>query len=246
MKYENAKDVLPAELLKALQQHASGKLLYVPVDEDKRPWGEGSGYREKLRKRNQMIRNKYTNGTTVSELADEYFLSLDSVKKIIYGKQKEDYIMYSPSLQSAVAYADNGMVEEWVLSNLLFTHDHPELYEKFMAESYIYFGVAKLPLRFIDTDQGQNQGQKQGQNQSQSHQDQQISPCQTVDDYDTSPLIVSYIDGVFSLPVDENRPKLLKERKINAYPAVILMKGIADHKRFMTHYGRHLMFVSQD
>lgn len=232
MKYENAKDILPADLLKALQQYASGKLLYVPIDEDKRSWGEASGYREKLKKRNQMIRNKYANGMTVSELADSYFLSLDSVKKIVYSKQKEAYIMYAPSLQSAVSYADNGMVEEWVLSHMLFTHDNTALYETLISEPYIYFGVAKLPLRLIPMGEIINE------------------PLAAVgcskNDYDTSPLIVSYEDGAFNLPVDGARLPQLKQRKINAYPSIILLKGAADHKRFMTHYGRHLIFENQE
>lgn len=233
MKYENAKDILPADLLKALQQYASGKLLYVPVDEDKRPWGEGSGYREQLRKRNQMIRNKYVNGTMISELADMYYLSLDSVKKIVYTKKKEAYLMYAPSLQSAVAYADNGMVEEWVLSNLLFTHDKPDLYEKLMAEPKMYFGVAKLPIRLIQT--------------SQLPARAATTTCLSVNnhDHDNSPLIVSYEDGAFTMLIDESRILNLKQRKINAYPAIILMKRSEDHKRFMVNYGRHLIFESQ-
>ncbi|MFD0869877.1 MULTISPECIES: CD3324 family protein [Paenibacillus] len=72
MKYENAGDVLPEELLKEIQKYAAGKLLYIPSGEEKRAWGEMSGYRDQLQRRNLMIRNKYANGITVSELADEY------------------------------------------------------------------------------------------------------------------------------------------------------------------------------
>ncbi|RED39829.1 CD3324 family protein [Paenibacillus sp. VMFN-D1] len=81
MKYENAGEVLPEELLKEIQKYAAGKLLYIPKGEEKKDWGETSGYRDRLQRRNVMIRNKYANGMTVSELADEYFLSLDSIKK---------------------------------------------------------------------------------------------------------------------------------------------------------------------
>lgn len=72
MKYENARDILPEVLLIEIQKHAAGKLLYIPSGDDKRAWGEASGYREQLLKRNRMIRNKYAHGITVSELADEY------------------------------------------------------------------------------------------------------------------------------------------------------------------------------
>lgn len=39
MKYENAKDVLPKELLEELKKYAAGKLLYVPLGDKKRNWG---------------------------------------------------------------------------------------------------------------------------------------------------------------------------------------------------------------
>lgn len=230
MKYENAKDLLPPDLLKTLQRYASGKLLYIPVDEDKRTWGEISGYRLQLRKRNQMIRNKYAQGMTVSELADAYFLSLDSVKKIVYSKHKEEYIMYTPSLQSAVAYAAHGMIEEWALSHLLLTHDEAALYEQLMSNPHIYFGVVRIPLRLIQMRQGA------------PIKDENTNLRSKVDTYDTSPLIVHFQDGTFNLPVNEHRLPQLKALKINAYPAVVLLKGADDHKRFMVNYGRHLIF----
>lgn len=58
MKYEKAKDILPASLLREVQKYAQGKLLYVPLMDDKKNWGEASGYRQKLLKRNHMIYNK--------------------------------------------------------------------------------------------------------------------------------------------------------------------------------------------
>ncbi|WP_151733444.1 hypothetical protein [Paenibacillus tengchongensis] len=41
-----------------------------------------------------MIRNKYAH-VTVSELSDEYFLSFDSIKKIIY-KKNGGHLTYAP------------------------------------------------------------------------------------------------------------------------------------------------------
>ncbi|MBQ7774908.1 MAG: hypothetical protein IJ379_03220, partial [Lachnospiraceae bacterium] len=112
MKYENAKDLLPQELLAQVQKYAAGKLLYVPTEESK-AWGTASGYRQKLLKRNQMIYNEFVGGKTVSELADEYFLSLDSIKKIVYGK-KEGLIAFEPTIACAIQYSEAGLAEEWI------------------------------------------------------------------------------------------------------------------------------------
>ena len=71
MKYENAKEILPAKLLAEVQKYAGGKLLYIPVENEAKSWGEASGYRQKLLKRNVMIVNRYKAGVTLSELAEE-------------------------------------------------------------------------------------------------------------------------------------------------------------------------------
>ena len=47
------------------------------------------------------------------ELAEEYFLSPESVKKIVYGKKKA-LPEYSPTVYSARQYSDAGIGEEWV------------------------------------------------------------------------------------------------------------------------------------
>ncbi|WP_211184350.1 CD3324 family protein [Paenibacillus lemnae] len=137
------------ELLKQVQKYAAGKLLYIPSGEEKRAWGETTGYREQLQKRNQMIRNKYAHGLTVSELADEYCLSLDSIKKILYSKNRDKNLNYVPTLESAVRYANAGMLEEWAQSYLLLTQQALLAAEHVIQENALYFGVIKFPLRLI-------------------------------------------------------------------------------------------------
>ena len=56
MKYINANSLLPDNLVKELQRYIQGGYIYVPVDEkQRRYWGELSGYKEELRKRNSDI-----------------------------------------------------------------------------------------------------------------------------------------------------------------------------------------------
>ena len=86
MKYENAADILPEDLLKRVQKFAAGRLIYVPETIGKRSWGETSGYKRYLEERNQEIKDKFTKGVTIENLADEDSLSIDSIKKIVYNK----------------------------------------------------------------------------------------------------------------------------------------------------------------
>ncbi len=84
MKYKNAQDILPDQLLRELQKYVSGETIYVPNQHAKKPWGETSGARNYYKKRNEQIREKFRNGSSIEELADEYNLSADSIRKIVY------------------------------------------------------------------------------------------------------------------------------------------------------------------
>ena len=87
MKYINANAILPDVLVEELQKYVQTGYIYVPAkDEQHKSWGELSGYREELKRRNQMIVSEYRQGTSVEELADRYYLSIYAIRKIIYQK----------------------------------------------------------------------------------------------------------------------------------------------------------------
>ena len=87
MKYINAKDVLPAEVLSEVQKYTSGNLLYIPMlEEEKAAWGQLSGSKNQVIIRNKKIAEEYKNGINVNELMNMYCLSEASIKKIIYSK----------------------------------------------------------------------------------------------------------------------------------------------------------------
>ncbi|WP_160672034.1 CD3324 family protein [Clostridium sp. C8-1-8] len=87
MRYVKAETILPENLLKEIQKYVQGEYIYIPTDNIYRKrWGEKSGARQQINGRNVEIRNKYKAGKTISELSEEFFLSIDSIKKIIYSK----------------------------------------------------------------------------------------------------------------------------------------------------------------
>ena len=87
MRYVNAKDALPPDLLGQIQEYLCGEMLYIPKkDEAKACWGQLSGVREQVMQRNSEIQANYRSGATVCELTDSYCLSESSIRKIIYAK----------------------------------------------------------------------------------------------------------------------------------------------------------------
>ena len=219
MKYENAKELLPEALLKEVQKYAGGKLLYIPVENESKSWGEASGYRQKLLKRNVMISNRYKSGATLSELAEEYFLSLDSIKKIVYGK-KEKNLLFEPTVESAICYANAGLLEEWLTLYYNAFRDN----EKISFDGVICCGVMKVPIRLLEdcTDAS--------------------TEVECHNGNPPEPLIITYRDGKFEVSCQQELYYVLKQKKVNAYPALLMVQK-EEYKQFERQFGRYFISV---
>lgn len=89
MKYIKAQDVLPEEIIQIIQQYVSGDYLYIPCKEgDKKSWGEKSGSKKMLKTRNNEIYHKYLKGRTVEALSEEFYLSEQSIRRILSEEKK--------------------------------------------------------------------------------------------------------------------------------------------------------------
>lgn len=89
MKYMNAKKVLPEKLIVEIQKYVQGEAIYIPKPEaEYQKWGASSGGRQLLDVRNATIRNAFTSGSSIQQLSEEYYLSIESIKKIVYSHKK--------------------------------------------------------------------------------------------------------------------------------------------------------------
>ncbi len=85
MSYLKAEECLPVELVKEIQKYIQGSQIYIPrIEQSRLSWGEKNGTRDKIRARNEDIRQLKREGWTINGLADEYNLSPDSIRKILY------------------------------------------------------------------------------------------------------------------------------------------------------------------
>lgn len=84
MKYQNARALLPEKLVRDIQNYVQGSYLYIPIQQEhKKQWGDNSGSKKLLQERNEQIAQAYHNGTCVKELAQRYFLTEHSIRRII-------------------------------------------------------------------------------------------------------------------------------------------------------------------
>ena len=85
MKYINAAEILPEQLLKELQRYADGDVLYIPKASTKKEWGASSGSRTFYEERNKEIQRLFKEGHSIDALAKQYGLAYSTIKKIVYG-----------------------------------------------------------------------------------------------------------------------------------------------------------------
>ena len=85
MKYVNAAEILPKQLLKELQTYIDGSVLYVPKVSTKKEWGTTSGARSFYQERNREIQKRFKEGYPIEVLTEHYGLAYSTIKKIIYG-----------------------------------------------------------------------------------------------------------------------------------------------------------------
>ncbi len=84
MKYKNASDILLDELLRELQKYISGEALYVPSDKKRKEWGDGSGARAFYKQLNVEIQYEFFHNVSIEQLANEYCLTTDTIRRIVY------------------------------------------------------------------------------------------------------------------------------------------------------------------
>ena len=91
MRYINAQDIFPDDVLAVMQQFIDGAYIYIPKKSDNRKkWGDNTRSKIETQERNEKIYAKYKSGVAVNDLAVEYYLSDKSIQRIItQGKKQE-------------------------------------------------------------------------------------------------------------------------------------------------------------
>ena len=82
MRYIRADEMLPPELLEAVQKYIDGQLIYIPSKE-KQEWGSVTASRKYYCERNREIFLEWKAGASTEELSLRFSLSEKSVQRIL-------------------------------------------------------------------------------------------------------------------------------------------------------------------
>lgn len=236
MNYENAADILPEDLLGRVQKFAAGKLIYVPETIGKRSWGETSGYKQYLTERNQEIKEKFISGSTIENLSDEYNLSVESIKKIVYTKSENKELKYKCSLSSAKEFAEAGKLEDWVHLFLLSDGHNKAFSDGLKLFDRYYLGPLTMPLSLFSRCCGPEENIKYQVNAEWFEKRVQSLKKTLQANDDMPPLIVHFVDHGFELCDGNHRFEALTQLVVKEYPVIVWITEKNEYEEFVGKY----------
>lgn len=92
MKYKNANEILPPELIEEIQRYIQGESIYIPK-KDKQLHKTITEYRVELKKRNTRIYKMHLEGVSNELLAKSFSLAQSSIRRIIIEQRKRFEVM---------------------------------------------------------------------------------------------------------------------------------------------------------
>ena len=240
MRYRNARDIFPEQLLKQIQKYVSGEIIYIPAGNVKKAWGESSGYQQFIRDRNAEMRAAFACGASIEELMDQYALSYDSVRRIVYNRKETPMLKYSATLSSAKAYAEAEKLDAWIHlylnedgRNIPFS-DGLKLFDRY------YFSPALMPLKLFHRCAGPEPDMKY-----------RIDPAWFAEkvaelekaikaDPDMPPLIVHYTQGEFELNDGNHRHRAYENLGVENTWVIVWITEEAEKDDFLLKYGEYV------
>ena len=91
MRYRNAEDIFPKDVLAVMQEFAEGAYIYIPKKSgNRKKWGDNTGSKRETKERNEKIYAQYKSGHNINELSAEYYLSDKSIQRIITLGRKQE------------------------------------------------------------------------------------------------------------------------------------------------------------
>lgn len=235
MKYQNATEVLPQKLIEEIQKYTSGTLIYIPNGNVTKTWGEVSGYRSYLIKRNQMIKNHFNYGNTIDELSNEYCLSIETIKKVVYSK-KNSVALFEPTTESANQYSDVGLLEEWVHTYLIYERKNIGFSIGLYEIQRYYIGPITMPVNLFTRCSGPEATMKWVVHEEVFERKSQEWVTKIIAKDSIPPLIINYTDMQFEVNCNNPLLEALFRLKQENHPIIFWFSSKQDYDSFQTIY----------
>jgi len=240
MAYRNARNIFPEKLLRQIQKYVSGETIYIPAGVEKKDWGETSGYQQYIRERNAAIRDAFRDGKTIEALMEEYSLSYDTIKRIVYSKKEVTMLKYSATLDSALEYGREEKMDAWVHlylneegRNIPFS-DGLKLFDRY------FISPAQFPISLFHRCAGPEEDMKYRIDKGWwEHKITELTKAVKAG-AEMPPMIIHYVDGEFELNDGNHRHKVYEDLGIETAWVILWITEEAELTDFMSKYGEYV------
>ena len=186
------------------------------------------------------MKEDFAAGQTIEQLSEKYCLSFDSVKHIVYSKQERTMLNYNKTLSSAMNYAKENKIDEWIHTylhdagkNIPFS-DGLKLFERY------YIGPMKMPLDLFERNTGPEKGMKYKIDKDWWPIHVAALEDSIKKDPDMPPLIVHYVDGGFELNDGNHRHQAYQNLGIEEAWVIVWITEPEEYHEFLSKYGEYV------
>ena len=142
MKYKNAKNIFPDDILEALQKYVQGEYVYIPI-KDKATNTNITEYRMEVKKRDEHIYTKSLEGLSNRKLSQIYCLSESSIRRIIINQRKR----YNRTKEMIENVLENWNAEETTIKQV---YDSAwQVGEEFVLKVYDNVGALNRNIKML-------------------------------------------------------------------------------------------------
>ena len=185
------------------------------------------------------MKKDFAAGQTIEQLSEKYYLSVDSVKHIVYSKQERTMPEYNKTFSSVQTFARENKIDEWIHTylhdagkNIPFS-DGLKLFERY------YIGPIKMPTDLFERNTGPEEGMKY-------KIDKDWWPIHVValedsikKDPDMPPLIAHYVEHGFEMNDGNTRLQAYKNLGVQEVNIIIWITEQEEYEEFMSRYGNY-------
>lgn len=139
---------------------------------------------------------------------------------------------YRRTLRSAMEFAENGKIEEWIHAFLLSDGCNVEFSQGLKREKRYFFGPVELPLSLFCRNTGPEQGMKYRTDQAGFEQRVGRLEERILLHADLPPLIVNYSGGVFEMNDGNHRLEAFRRLGVEKYFVVVWCTDPGEQREF--------------
>ena len=149
-------------------------------------------------------------------------------------------LRYEGSLTSALEYAKNGRIEEWIHEYLLSDGNNKAFSDGLSLQKRYYIGPIEFPPSLLCRCCGPEENMRFRVNEGGCERKVLSLMSSISDGKDLPPIMVNFADGELTLNDGNHRFEALTQLGVKEYPVIVWITEKDEYQEFVERYGKYL------